>query len=203
MFKKILTGAIILAVCATGANAQVYRWTDSQGRQHVTDAPPPRTAKESEYFDLRQKDENQNRRPMKRKKRPSKNFAYQPVMFYSTPNCGQSCDEVRRLLTERGVPFNEKVIKDELDEEWLFKQVGEKTVPSVTVGHKVQKGFDPDYLNKVLDNAGFPKKVAMPENKDPAALDVKAQNIKKILPNEKPPEIAPDSSELVIDKVGE
>ncbi len=164
MFKKILLSALVLAMAATAAQAQVYRWTDSKGKRHVTDAPPPRTAKESRFIDLSKKEEN---RPVKRKKRPSKNFKYAPVVLYTAPACGQSCETVRELLSERGVKFTEKSIRDEVDEDWLLKQVGEKVVPSVTVGHTVQRGFDPEHLNLILDKAGFPKTVAMPENKAP------------------------------------
>ena len=170
MFKKIIISALFfstLAMPALEASAQVYRWTDSKGKKHVTDAPPPRTAKESRYYDLRQRDENQNR-PLKRKKRPAKNFKFTPVMLYTSPSCGAACDETRKLLTERGVAFTEKVVKDELDEEWLLKQTGEKILPSVTVGTTIQKGFEPERLNTILNNAGFPKAVKMPENK---ALD--------------------------------
>ena len=170
MFKKILFAISLVAISVASVDAQVYRWTDKKGRKYVTDAPPPRTAKDSRYYDLRQRDENQSR-PLKRKKRPAKNFKFTPVILYTSHSCGANCDEIRKLLTERGVAFTEKVIKDELDEEWLLKQTGEKIVPSVTVGSTIQKGFDPERLNTILTNAGFPKAVAMPENKDPISLD--------------------------------
>ena len=170
MFKKILFAISLVAISVASVDAQVYRWTDNKGRKYVTDAPPPRTAKDSRYYDLRQRDENQSR-PLKRKKRPAKNFKFTPVILYTSHSCGANCAEIRKLLTERGVAFTEKRIKDELDEEWLLKQTGEKIVPSVTVGSTIQKGFDPERLNTILTNAGFPKAVAMPENKDPISLD--------------------------------
>ena len=37
--------AFSLCAFALGAGAQVYRWTDAQGRVHITDTPPPASAK--------------------------------------------------------------------------------------------------------------------------------------------------------------
>ena len=198
MFKKILFTICLVAFGVASVNAQVYRWTDNKGRKYVTDAPPPRTAKDSRYYDLRQRDENQNR-TIKRKKRPSKNFKFTPVMLYTSPACGANCDEIRKLLTDRGVGFTEKVVKDELDEEWLLKQTGEKIVPSVTVGSTIQKGFDPERLNTILTNAGFPKAVKMPENKalDEPPPPPDADDLEELeeLPPPPPPVQSSDSAE--------
>ena len=35
----------LLALASFAAQAQLYRWTDAQGRTHVTDTPPPAGAK--------------------------------------------------------------------------------------------------------------------------------------------------------------
>ena len=35
----------LLALASFAAQAQLYRWTDAQGRTHVTDTPPPSGAK--------------------------------------------------------------------------------------------------------------------------------------------------------------
>lgn len=196
MFKKIACCVFVFSALTTAlpeALAQVYRWTDNKGRKYVTDAPPPRTAKDSRYYDLRQRDENQSR-ALKRKKRPAKNFKFTPVVLYTSPDCGENCTATKKLLNERGVAFTEKVIKDELDEEWLIQQTGEKIVPSVTVGTTIQKGFDTERLNNILTNAGFPKAVKMPENKAPSLLTSDAT-----IPNSQPA----DSKKTVADSSAE
>ena len=205
MFKKMLLSVVLLAVVVTGANAQAYRWTDSKGKTHFSDAPPPRGAKNARFFDADEMEAlDATQKPQmapyydlddmsgankyhkkrikqmqrKRGRRASKNFQYLNVMLYTSPACKQECEAVRELLTERGIKFNEKSIKDDVDEEWLARLIGENIVPSVSVGASVQKGFDPDALNALLDKAKFPKAVPMPEMKDPYELDAQ----KKTLP---------------------
>ena len=36
----------VLALSAAAAQAQIYRWTDEQGRTHLTDTPPPASARD-------------------------------------------------------------------------------------------------------------------------------------------------------------
>ena len=37
--------AISLAIVAGAASAQLYRWTDADGKVHITDTPPPPNAR--------------------------------------------------------------------------------------------------------------------------------------------------------------
>ena len=44
--KKRAAIAVFLCAVTFAASAQLYRWTDEKGRVHITDTPPPPTAKE-------------------------------------------------------------------------------------------------------------------------------------------------------------
>ena len=37
--------ASVLGLTAAAASAQLYRWTDDKGRVHITDTPPPPSAR--------------------------------------------------------------------------------------------------------------------------------------------------------------
>lgn len=144
----------VLALAASSAAAQVYRWTDEKGRVSVGDAPPPGA-----------------RNIEKRAAAPNAGVpgdaAYEPyalqlarksapVTLYSTPNC-ELCSEARALLNARGVPFKEiSVVGDKLVGE-LTAAVGANAVPSIIVGNRVQQGFEAATYHAMLDVAGYPK----------------------------------------------
>lgn len=157
-----LAVAIILAASAVTANAQqLYRWTDESGRTHVTDTPPPAGAKNV------QKKSGPGVAEPGKAGTPAEPYVLQqartkyPVTFYSTPGC-EACDLTRKLLNERGVPFKEHTVNDEASLAELKKSVGSNSVPSVTVGASVFKGFEESGINRLLDAAGYPKAGILP-----------------------------------------
>jgi glutaredoxin len=152
---RILLALALAALSTLALAQQLYRWTDKNGRVHVTDTPPPPGAKDvrtssggsgagggaisgTEPYALQ----------MARKSAP--------VTFYSTRGC-EACDEGRKLLNERGVPFREISVNDEKELEELKKAVGSNSVPALIVGSFVQKGFEPGAYHRALDAAGYPK----------------------------------------------
>lgn len=144
--------AVLLAAHALGASAQLYRWTDSSGRVHYTDTPPPPSA-----TDVKQKSV-----PVSGSG-PSEPFVLQqarkdfPVKLYTAPGC-QPCDSARELLNKRGVPFSEVSISGEPDKlEELQKTTGISGVPALVVGRHVQGGFEDAIYHRMLDEGGYPK----------------------------------------------
>ncbi|HZO04030.1 MAG TPA: glutaredoxin family protein [Burkholderiales bacterium] len=151
--STLLTAALALA--ASAASAQIYRWTDDNGKVHITDTPPPAGAKnvkkqrpagapaaegENDPFVLQQA----------RKKAP--------VTLYSAPSCGEPCSIARKLLNERGVPFKEVSVVEEAQFEELTKAVGGGgVVPSLVVGASTLQGFQASTYHAMLDAAGYPK----------------------------------------------
>ncbi len=80
-----------------------------------------------------------------------------PVMLYTTPDCGP-CNDARTMLTARGVPFTERVLRTTADVA-SFKALGfaDRLMPAVSVGRQRQTGFEPGSLTSLLDAAGYPK----------------------------------------------
>lgn len=178
---RILIGAV-LAVAAASAGAQLYRWTDESGRIHFTDSPPPASARNvqkkgaaapaaaaaSEPFALQE---------------ARKKF---PVTLYSTPGC-EACEEARKLLNARGIPFKEVSVTGEAQVAELKSAVGSNSVPAMVVGATVQKGFEEGGYNRTLDAAGYPKTGLLParSQSEPQPLEPAKAEVKPVAPEPK------------------
>jgi len=153
--------AATLCAVALGASAQMYRWTDEKGRVHVTDTPPPASAKGVK---------KSGAAPAEPASKPSSGqepYALQqaragfPITLYTTPNCA-GCDAARKLLNARGAPFKEVSVIDAGQIEELQKAVGSNAVPAMIVGSTVHKGFEDGAYHRLLDAAGYPKTGVLP-----------------------------------------
>jgi glutaredoxin len=178
--------AISLAVVAGAASAQLYRWTDADGKVHITDTPPPANAKNVQKKAV----------PAPSAGAPAPAEPYQlaqlrksyPVTLYTTPGC-DSCDEARKLLNQRGIPFSEmSVVTDQQIAD--FKKLTEtNSVPVMLVGSTMQKGFEETAYNKVLDAAGYPKAGVLPvrNQTEPTASGDPKVNVKPAASEEEAP----------------
>ena len=152
--RSVIFAVLLGAACAANAQ-QLYRWTDDQGRVHVTDTPPPPAAKAVQRKAIAPSDTT----PAETARLP---YAVQlavkdsPVTLYTAPECGP-CGEARSLLNARGVPFREVLVVDVAQQDELRKAVGALAVPSIIVGGTVQKGFEEGAYHGLLDVAGYPK----------------------------------------------
>lgn len=140
------------------ASAQMYRWTDANGRVHVTDTPPPASAKA-----VRKSPTVSSAQPDTASQPYSLQLAAKsfPVTLYTSADC-EPCTSARKLLNARGVPFREVLVVDEAQQAELKKVAGALAVPSVTVGSNVQKGFEENAYHSLLDIAGYPKSGILP-----------------------------------------
>ena len=85
-----------------------------------------------------------------------------PVTLYSSDKC-IPCDDGRKLLTGRGIPFTEKTIKSNEDIAALRKITSEDQLPVLTVGRDKQSGFDSGTWNTTLTSAGYPQSNRLPK----------------------------------------
>lgn len=160
---RFLIGAI-LSVAAFSAAAQLYRWTDESGKVHFTDTPPPPSARNVQKRSAPAAGGDAAKAGAGA---PAEPFALQearkkfPVTLYSTPGC-EACDEARKLLNARGVPFKEVSITEESQMAELKSAVGSNSVPAMIVGSSVQKGFEDGVYHRILDAAGYPKSGILP-----------------------------------------
>jgi glutaredoxin len=150
--------ASVLGLAAAAASAQLYRWTDEKGRVHITDTPPPSSARNVQR-------KGTDVRPGVAAQAPfeltqaAKNF---PVTLYTSPSCKAPCADARTTLNKRGVPFKEvQVWNDETNAE-LKRVSGATDVPTLVVGRSVQVGYEAGAFNALLDAARYPKAGAVP-----------------------------------------
>jgi glutaredoxin len=150
-------GLILLAVWVAAAStplaaAQLYQWKDAQGRTIYSDHPPP-----PDIHNVRQ--ESFKGSVIEGGESYASKLAREkyPVTLFAS-NCGVPCDQARKLLSERGVPFSSKdpqagaAIQDELQ-----KLTGKLNVPVLVVGSDKIEGFEAGQWQGALDRAGYPK----------------------------------------------
>lgn len=150
----------ILLGAATAASAQLYRWTDENGRVHVTDTPPPpsaRNVKRKTFTDSGAVPAAGEILPYA-VQTAAKTF---PVKLYTAPDCAP-CGAARNLLNARGVPFKEVSVVDAAQTEELRKVAGSLAVPTVSIGSSVQRGFAAGAYHALLDDAGYPRTGILP-----------------------------------------
>jgi glutaredoxin len=132
------------------ATAQVYKWTDAQGKVHYGDIPPPQAQ------NVQQKKTHANiietdSQPFETKLAVQKN----PVVLYSFDAC-DSCVKAQAMLDKRGIPYALK--NTEKDKAALKALTGDNVIPVLVVGNQTpRQGFEEGAWNSMLDQAGYPK----------------------------------------------
>lgn len=171
--KRIVLLLGCLALLPSGAQAgELYRWVNDKGKVHYGDAPPPDAAQivpikspaaEAPAADL----------PYETRL-AQQNF---PVTLYVADNCTDYCDQARKLLNGRGIPFSEKklVTQEEFD---AFKALsGSDGAPTLAVGKTFLKGFLATQWHSELDIAGYPKTAPYRPATLPAAAPAAASEV--------------------------
>jgi hypothetical protein len=141
---------------AASAEAQTtYRWLDQSGKVHYSDQPPPAEIGSVEEKQLGKSSVIETSGPDFATRTATANF---PVTLYTSAECKDECKQARDFLTQRHIPFSEKVIRTGADAD-AFKQATKATevfIPSLAVGSQFQRGFLDTAWNALLDNAGYP-----------------------------------------------
>ena len=161
MLARLSVGVVIAALAGLAAAQQMYRWVDENGRTHVTDTPPPASAKGV------------------RKVKPAADSAEGlpyilqqavsqfPVTLYTSPECADPCRTAREHLAKRGVPFTETQIREGAEE--LKRLANATEVPALKVGGQVVSGYERAAYDGMLDSAGYPRTAVVPARKPEAA----------------------------------
>lgn len=150
---------LVVLACAAGvASAQLYRWTDEKGRVHITDTPPPPSARNVQKKAASAGNVVESTQPYELTQ-AVKDF---PVTLYTSPNCKEGCDAARAALNRRSVPFKEVQVWDEKSNEELKRISGGTDVPTLVVGRSVQRGFEQAAFDSLLDSARYPRAGLLP-----------------------------------------
>jgi len=161
--------ASLLLLCAASAHAQLYKWVGPDGKISYSDTPPPATASKVETKSLTAEGSNTVDFPYELAQ-AAKNS---PVTLYTTASCAP-CDDGRKLLGKRGVPFTEKTVNSGDDISKFHKLAGaDARLPVLTIGRNLQRGFEAGTWNTALSAAGYPENSVLPKsyhNAPPEAL---------------------------------
>jgi glutaredoxin len=168
----ILSTAILSLAFAGGAlaqTAQVYRYTDTDGRIVYSDRAPPPAAKNIQPKRLGANYIETSELPIATQQ-ATERF---PVTLY-TYDCGGICASAEALLNKRGVPFTTVIVTEGANAAKLQSISGEQRVPVLQIGDKVEKGFLDSRWQAALDEAGYPKTPATRRASTPRAPEAKA-----------------------------
>lgn len=146
-----------LLMLAASAQAQLYKSTGPDGKVTYSDTPPASgnvvqkkvtggTVDDSDGlpYELAQAVKNN------------------PVTLYSSDKC-IPCDDGRKMLKERGIPFSEKTVKSNEDIAALRKIANENQLPVLTIGRDKQSGFASSNWGSALTAAGYPETSHLPK----------------------------------------
>src|SRR2546430_3354592 len=156
--KKRAAIAALLGAVTFAASAQLYRWTDEKGRVHITDTPPPASAKQVQKKKPGAASVVESQQPFELAQ-AVRDF---PVTLYTSPNCKEPCATARELLNKRSVPFKEVQVWEEKTNEELKRVSGGSDVPTLVVGRSVHRGLEPESWHALLDSARYPRAGLLP-----------------------------------------
>ncbi len=157
MRKPLLAVLLLCAVVAAQAQ-QLYRWTDDKGRVHITDTPPPASAKDVQKKQAVAGGSDAGQQPFELAV-AMKEF---PVVLYTSPSCERPCASARDALNRRAVPFREIQVWNQETNAELRSVSGASEVPTLLVGRSVQRGFEQGAYDSLLDSARYPRAGLLP-----------------------------------------
>ena len=154
MKRLFLLLALLLPLGMAGA--EIYKWTDENGRVHFGDAP--QTAENTESVDLSH---------INTYDAPSKIFIDKTlarptgvhskksasVTVYSTTWCGV-CVKAKKWLKANRIKFREYDVETSKKGKRDYKNLKGRGVPIILVGQQRMNGFSPSRMRQMLENNG-------------------------------------------------
>jgi glutaredoxin len=193
---EILSVATVLALTALTAHAQgVYRIVGPDGRVSFSDQPPPPNANVKSASAVGAAPASTAGSGPALPLELRQVTAKFPVTLFSGPGCGP-CAGGRALLSSRGIPFTEKTVSSNDDNDALKRISGENSLPLLTIGGQQLKGFSDTEWNQFLDAAGYPKTSVLPKGyaNPPASPLVALQKPDPVTPKAAAPAEAPTTA---------
>ena len=85
------------------------------------------------------------------------------VVLYASADCAP-CDAGRRMLNQRGIPYTERLIQSDEDQQALARISGARTLPTLAVGSQISRGWLQSEWSANLDLAGYPSQSRLPRD---------------------------------------
>ena len=142
---------VALFIAPLPPSAEIYKWTDAQGRLHYSDKPPREV--KAKRLELKI---NSIQGPAVvstiRDAPPAK--AKDRVRIYTAVWCGY-CKKAKAHLAAKAVPYDEVDVEASQQGRSEFVQLGGHGVPIILVGNQRMDGFSADRLDAMLAAAGW------------------------------------------------
>lgn len=158
MKRALQLSTVLLLLAAATAQAQLYKSVGPDGKVIYSDSPPS-SATRVETKALAVRGANTADMPFEL----AEAMKSHPVTLYTSRNCAP-CDEGRKLLSERGIPFGEKTVNSGEDISQFRKMGGESQLPLLVVGRNKERGFEAGAWNSALTSAGYPESSKLPKS---------------------------------------
>ena len=131
------------------ASAQLYKWTDDQGRVQYSDKAPEKSAK---TLDL--KINTYSGVPVVSSQgKPAAGGAKGSVKLYTTTWCGY-CTKARAHLKSKGIPYEDLDVEKSAQGKQEYASLKARGVPVILIGSQRMDGFDPARMDTMLKAAG-------------------------------------------------
>lgn len=158
-------GLVAVALLVAGTAMAQYKIVAPDGRVTYTDRPDPQTSGKVSSISrsglVRPAEAASSPQPLPYELRQvATRF---PVTLYTTPDC-PPCDRGRRLLQQRGVPYAERQVQSNEDLDALERLAATRTVPVLSVGAQLSRGWLETEWIAVLDGAGYPPQSRLPRD---------------------------------------
>lgn len=152
-----IAATFFLLMLAASAQAQLYKSIGPDGKVTYSDVPPAK-GNVTQQKSAAGADDNNDGLPYELALAVKNN----PVTLYSSEKC-IPCDDGRKMLNQRGIPFSEKTVKSNEDITALRKITTDNQLPILTVGHSKESGFSDTAWGMALTAAGYPEKNRLPK----------------------------------------
>lgn len=163
MIVRLLAAALLLATALPAA--ALYKIVQPDGSISYTDRPPPAGSGRITTVGSDDAPSAQAAVLPQELRRAAQRY---PVTLFTSPGC-TPCDDGRRLLQQRGVPYVERLVITEEDALALERAVGGRTVPALTIGAQPLRGLSESDWTAFLDAAGYPRESRLPRGWQPPA----------------------------------
>jgi len=140
-----LVATLFAATITTTANAEIYKWTDADGRVHFGDARPV-----DERFEEVTVQINSYEAVTFENWEGEKTERAEKVVMYTTSWCGY-CAKARKYFTQNKISFVEYDIERDLRAKKRYDALGAKGVPVILVGRARMNGFSESGFRKIYD----------------------------------------------------
>lgn len=145
---------VSLLLLSFALHAEIYKYTDDQGRVHYTDVKP--AAQQAETVAVQkqraltaEEKAQAERYTLKAFQAENPGLAKAPkVVMYGTDWCGH-CKRARDYFKKNNIPFVEYDIDKDPAAKARHKALGGTGVPLIQVGDQQMKGFSEEHFNRL------------------------------------------------------